>query len=205
MHHHGIPLVANHLPVPGGAGKDPGAISEVVDVVNTEQAQADVLPGVVSIPAALAVSIRAPDLVGAGVLGDVPIAGEDKDIIGSGAKRLVIEENVPNTRGRVLGGTEAGSVDKALARSRVGAEKSSQAAGLDGLVAEQLDEIVRIVKRRGKKAIWSGDVAVAATDKGANTGAAERTKRLVFTYRMDDENASLTYRGQTTVAVVAAT
>lgn len=47
-------------------------------IVDTKQAQAERLASVVGIPLALAVGIGAPDLVGARVLSDVPIAKENE-------------------------------------------------------------------------------------------------------------------------------
>jgi len=60
----------------------------------------------------------------------------------------------------------------------VGAKEGGKTLGLDGLVAEELDQVVGAVKGRGEETIGGRDVAVAAADEGANAGAARERAGL---------------------------
>lgn len=111
-------------------------------------------------------------VVHTGVLGEVPVAREDKDVTGGGTESLVIVEHVPHTWGAVLGCAEAAWVDKALAGGGVSAEQSGKTPGFDSLVAEELDQVVGTVKGRWEETVRGGNVAVAAADEGADAGTA---------------------------------
>ena len=101
---------SRHLPVPNSTRQNPSAISQVVDVINTKQTETDILASVVGVPVVLAAGTgeSAEDVVHAGVLGEVPVAREDKDVVGGGAESLVVVEDVPHAWGAVLGCAEAG-------------------------------------------------------------------------------------------------
>jgi len=170
----GVAVAALAVSAADGARQHPGAVGQVVDVVDTKKAEADVLAGVVVVPVLLAARAgEGPELrVDARIFREHDVAVELEDTRRRTAKSLAVKGCVPDTGGAVLGVTEACRVNKTLLAGGVGAEERSETKGLDGLGTEQVNESVGIRVHIGQEAISAGAVAVGTSDKGADTGAA---------------------------------
>lgn len=178
------PLILRAAKATASLRENPGAVGEVVDVVNTEQAETDVLARIVVVPVLLAAGAGESAELGvdAGVLREHNVRVELEDAGRGTAKSLLVKGNVPHARGAVLRVAEAGGVNEALLAGRVGAEEGGETKGLDGLGAEELDQGVRIREDAGKETVGAGNVAVVTANKGADAGAT-RDSVLVAEYR----------------------
>lgn len=137
------------------------------------------------------------------VLGQHNVAPELEDARRRLAKRLAVERRVEDAWGAVLRVALARRVDEALLADRVRAEEGCEPVRLNGLVEEQVDELVGVEVDAREEAVGGGDVAVAAADEGADAGATGKVGSVGVWLGGWGKGLG-SYRGQTTVPTVAA-
>ena len=75
------------------------------------------------------------------MLGESNVALELVDTVGSVSDGLLVEKDIPYTRGAVLGVASTVGVDVVLLRGGVGADEGDQIIWADSLVLEEVDQV----------------------------------------------------------------
>jgi hypothetical protein len=158
MHASYLSNVVNHLPIQEQfeSTEEIGprcweslrALSQVVDIVDTKQAESRVCCCVIAVPVVLADAIRQAELrplVGhRRVLGKYDVAREAEHF-GWDACRLeclVIEANVPNARSAVLRVARSGRIEEELLAGGMSTKKCGKFVARYGFIVEEGDERV---------------------------------------------------------------
>ena len=122
------------------------ALGQVIDVVDTKQAEPRVRSRVVFVPVLLADVVwqaeLGPLIRHRRVLSQDDVAGNTEHPLRytGGFERLVVETDVPNARSAVLGSAGSGFVEEELLAGGVGAQKSCELVTRNCLVLEERDE-----------------------------------------------------------------
>jgi hypothetical protein len=110
--------------------------------------------------------------LGERMLGKDLVAGELVDTLGGVlVESLLVEENIPDTRGAVLRITVTVDVDVVLLRGCVSANEGYEIIRANSLVLEQVDKSKSIRVNSGQKASNIGLRTILAADKRANSGS----------------------------------
>ncbi|KAI9158171.1 LOW QUALITY PROTEIN: FMN-dependent dehydrogenase [Paramyrothecium foliicola] len=186
-----LDLVVKEVTSQDLSGQDVGALGQVVDVVHTEQTQADIGASItlsnelafdinknkVSIlknlrTLAVGTAEDAPSTAGPRVLGQQHIALELEDALGGiRIGRLRVELNIPNARGAVLRVSGTGLVREALLARGVGADKGNKLGGRDGLVRKQGQQLIDRLEMPREKAVRGRSRVIDAANKGSDARA----------------------------------